>query len=151
MNPLDLPPCPEDSGYSYKRSTGTPPLVPAILDRERAITHVVVSPHDDSEQDCSHPLISPGEDGLPEDMQDILRQLDDLASWVKAASSSKDCTSSTGSIAHTSPLLGRPRRVADEHSTEHASHGLLQTKGKSRLSSISPLAIRRNVVVCFTF
>lgn len=115
-------------------------------------THVVVNPQDnDSKEDSIHPLISPGEDGLPEDMKDILRQLDDLASWIKAASSSRDCISNTSSIVHSSPLTGHPGADAGGHKTAHLSGGLLPRKGKDRLLSASPSGIHRDLVVCSNF
>jgi hypothetical protein len=96
------------------------------------------------------PSISAAEDGLPEDMQDMLRQLDDLATWVKAASSSGDC--SVRSIVHATRLTGHPG--TERHNTGYLSDGRFPNKGKNRLLSTSPPSecdIRRVLVVCTTF
>ena len=83
-------------------------------------------------------------------MQDMLRQLDDLATWVKSASSSRDC--SVRSIVHATRLTGHPG--TERHNTEYLSDGLFPDKGKNRLLSTSPPSecdIRRVLVVCTLF
>ena len=153
LSPPALSPRGEGNEYSSKRSGRTFALVPAQVNGKHVFTHVVVNPQDNiSEQDSRSPSISPREDGLPEDMQDILRQLDDLASWVKAASSSRDY--STSSIVHATRLAGRPGTDAGRHSTENLSDGPFLDKGKNRSRSASPPSdcdIRRDLIVCATF
>ena len=112
---------PRGSDAESKRSGRTFALVPTQVNGKHVFTHVVANPKDDN----ASPSVSPRQEGLPEDMRDVLRQLDELASWVKAASSSRDCT---GSL----------------------SDGLFTDKGKNRLLSTgspSEREICRDLVV----
>lgn len=70
---------PASTTYGSKRSGMTFALVPAEVGGQHVFTHVVVN-HQDHDCMDSSPL------GLPEDMQDVVQQLDDLATWVRAAS-----------------------------------------------------------------
>ncbi|KAH0836690.1 hypothetical protein J3R83DRAFT_8412 [Lanmaoa asiatica] len=156
ISPPVLSPPPTDTEYSSKRSGMTFALVPAEVDGKHVLTHVVVNRRgNDYKGDPDPPSIPPGEDGLPEDMQDILRQLDDLASWVKVASSSTDCIANIRSIRHATRLTGPPGTDAGGDGTGHPSDGLFINKGKSRLLSTSPpnsgCGTRRDLVVCTTF
>ena len=145
-----------DTEHSSKRSGMTFALVPAEVGGKHVFTHVVVNCRgNDSKGNSGPPSIPSGEDGLPEDMQDILRQLDDLASWVKAASSSRDCISNIKSIVHATRITGHPRTDAGGDSTSHLSGGPFPSKGKTRsLSTITPNSVydtRQDLVVCITF
>ncbi|KAG8220970.1 hypothetical protein J3R82DRAFT_2475 [Butyriboletus roseoflavus] len=143
-----------DTEYSSKRSGMTFALVPAEVGGKHVFTHVVVNcPGNDSGGNSGPPSIPSGEDGLPEDMQDILRQLDDLASWVKAASS-RDCISSIKTIVHATRLTGHPGTDAGGDSTSRLSGGPFPNKGKNRSLSAAPNSMydtRHEFVVCTTF
>ncbi|KAI9464242.1 hypothetical protein HD554DRAFT_1285920 [Boletus coccyginus] len=148
--PISLPASsPRAQDTPSKRSGRTFALVPALANGRRVFAHVVVNPKViDSEELSGSPLLSPPQVGLPEDMQDVLRQLDDLASWVKAASSSRDYI---GSIVHATRLTGDPSADDGTHTTGNLSDGLFSNKGKTRLLSTSPPSecdIRRDLVVC---
>ncbi|KAF8555993.1 hypothetical protein OG21DRAFT_771469 [Imleria badia] len=134
----------QDTDYSSKRSGRTFALVPAQVDGKHVFTHVVA----DNDAPSS-------EDGLPEDMRDILRQLDDLASWIKGASSSRDCN--VNSIVHATRLPGHPETVVGTQSAGSLCDGFFPDKGKNRLPSTSPPSERdecdiyQDLVVCITF
>ena len=149
FTPPISPPASSPRGQeSSKRSGRTFALVPALANGRRVFAHVVVNPND-SEEHSGSPLVSPPQVGLPEDMQDILRQLDDLASWVKAASSSRDCT--VGALVHATRPTGDPSADNGTHDAGNRSDGLFSNKGKTRLLSTSPPSecdIRRDLVVC---
>ncbi|KAG9313018.1 hypothetical protein JVU11DRAFT_6457 [Chiua virens] len=95
ISPPVLSPRARDTEYSYKRHGRTFALVPAEVNGEHVFTHVAVNAQVSDNNLKAHSSYSsiPPADGLPEDMQDVLRQLDDLATWVKATSSTGDCFS----------------------------------------------------------
>ncbi|KAG6381652.1 hypothetical protein JVT61DRAFT_251 [Boletus reticuloceps] len=128
-----LSPCAQDTESSPKRSGRTFASVLAQVNGK----HVVVNPKDnDSKRDFPPASVSPRQDGLPEDMQDMLRQLDDLASWVKMASSSSNCNVTP--IVHATPLTGHLRTDASGHSAGNPCLALFPNKGKNRLLLTSP-------------
>ncbi|KAF8141570.1 hypothetical protein EV363DRAFT_25099 [Boletus edulis] len=131
-----LSPRTQDTECSPKRSGRTFAPVPAQVNGRHVFTHVVVNPKDDSKRDFPPASVSPRQDGLPEDMQDMLRQLDDLASWVKMASSSSNCNVTP--IVHATPLTGHLRTDPSGHSARNPCLALFPNKGKNRLLLTSP-------------
>lgn len=156
ISPPMLSPSGTDAEYSSKRSGMTFALVPAEVDGKHVFTHVVMDRRGNGSKGNSGSLSIPsGEDGLPEDMQDILRQLDDLASWVKAASSSRDCVSNIEAIAHTTRLARGSGTDTGGDSTSHMGSEPFPNKGKNRLLSTTrpdgECGTRRDFAVGTTF
>ena len=132
--------------YPRAECGGTFSLAPAAMNRGPMFTHLAVnSSGNDSMDDPSSSSTSSGEGGLPDDMRDMLRQLDDLASWVKAASSSTDCISNTNPIMHSHFLPGLPGIDADSNRTPHRD----RLKGKNRPTPASLFGTCPDLVVCF--
>ncbi|KAF9218952.1 hypothetical protein BS17DRAFT_470201 [Gyrodon lividus] len=151
LTPPLSPPMPPSSqtsrGYLPKRSGRTFALISTEVNGKRVFTHAVANQRDVCPGECSSPItisaksVRSPKDGLPEDMRDILRQLDDLASWVKAASLSGECTSpvpTVTSMQHSARPACHSETETEcgaEFATEHSAHTSPFNKGKGRVLS----------------
>ncbi|KIK91899.1 hypothetical protein PAXRUDRAFT_830449 [Paxillus rubicundulus Ve08.2h10] len=145
LNPPALPPSQTCTGHLLKRSGRTFALVPAEVNGKRVFTHAVANQSDVSFGGYSSPIptsarsVGSPKEGLPEDMRDMLRQLDDLAHWVKAASSSREPISPVSTVTstkyaarpahHSETETGRGMDFASKRSTCKS----LPDKGKGRM------------------
>ncbi|KAF8845071.1 hypothetical protein BDN67DRAFT_540418 [Paxillus ammoniavirescens] len=147
LSPPALPPSQTYTGHLLKRSGRTFSLVPAEVNGKRVFTHAVANQYDVSFGGYSSPIpistrsVGGPKEGLPEDMRDMLRQLDDLAHWVKAASSSRERISPVSTVTSTK-YAARPAHRSDtenEHGMYSASkcstYTSLPDKGKGRMLS----------------
>jgi hypothetical protein len=147
LSPPALPPSQTCTGHLLKRSGRTFALVPAEVNGKRVFTHAVANQRDVGFGGYSSPipistrLVGSPKEGLPEDMRDVLRQLDDLAHWVKAASSSGERISPVSTVTSTKYAARPAHRSETENergmysASKRSIYKSLPDKGKGRMLS----------------
>ncbi|KAH7890791.1 hypothetical protein F5I97DRAFT_1923279 [Phlebopus sp. FC_14] len=142
--PLSPPPpssLQASASKSSKRAGRTYALVPTEVNGQHVFTHTVVSDHaSNGGENLPNSPCSTDAIGFPEDMRNVLRQLDELATWVKAASS-KECISAVSTVASVALADRFPdrheSRSQDGHDTDPNIPGS-RGKGKGRRLSTPP-------------